>query len=231
VVYLSEMIQFDPSLAELADLPVGWFAWRPSHDQVWHRAHGEAPTSLDRHASLTNSEDPAATNIEIKARIVDLDRLRATIESLSDTNVEVLSQEDTFFSSPEGRLKLRIFDENSGELIHYHRADTAEPKASRYLIAPTSAPVVMRTILSQALLIVGVVRKRRLLYHVGQTRIHLDQVEGLGDFVELEVVLGVDRAQTREEGIAIAHDLMSRLGIVPDHLVETSYIDMLSVGE
>ena len=73
-------------------------------------------------------------------------------------------------------------DEHTGELIHYHRADTAEPRASRYRIAPTSDPLALKTILEQVLPVTGSVRKRRSVYHVGQTRIHLDQVEGLGDF-------------------------------------------------
>jgi predicted adenylyl cyclase CyaB len=170
-----------------------------------------------------------ATNIEIKARIASIDRFGETVESLSDAEVEVLNQEDHFFSSPNGRLKLRIFNERCGELIHYHRPDTVEPKASRYRIAPTSDPGAMRSILSQVMPSVGIVKKQRWLYRVGQTRIHLDRVDGLGDFVELEVVLRPDQEQG--EGIAIAHELMMRLGIDEDQLVKVAYIDLLSTGK
>ena len=140
-----------------------------------------------------------------------------------------MNQEDHFFSSPTGRLKLRIFHEGYGELIHYHREDTAEPKASRYRIAPTSDPRTMKAILSQVLPVAGIVKKQRWLYRLGQTRIHLDRVEGLGDFLELEVVLRPDQIQ--EEGIAIAHELLGRLGINEKQLVRVAYIDLLSTGE
>jgi predicted adenylyl cyclase CyaB len=226
VVRLGEMVQFDPSLGPLGDLPAGWYAWRPSPGRPWQRAAGEPPVTPDRRHDEAATGHPGATNIEIKARVADLDRLRASAESISDTAVEVLDQEDIFFAAPEGRLKLRIRGEHSGELIHYHRADTAEPKASRYLIAPTSSPAALKEILSRVLPLAGVVRKRRWLYLVGQTRIHLDRVEGLGDFVELEVVLLPD--QDQKEGVAIAEDLMSRLGIAPEQLIKEAYIDLLN---
>ena len=202
VVCLGEMVQLDPSLGELGDLPVGWYAWRPEPGQPWRRAAGEPPVMPDRR------EDRAArgtrgrgTSRSRHASRIPIG-LRQAAESISDTAVEVLDQEDIFFAAPEGRLKLRILGEHAGELIHYHRADTAGPKASHYLIAPTSAPAALKEILSHVLPMAGVVRKRRRLYLAGQTRIHLDQVEGLGDFVELEVVLRPD--QEEAEGVAIA---------------------------
>ena len=79
--------------------------------------------------------------------------------------------------------------------------------------------------LSAALDVRGVVRKRRSVYLVGQTRVHLDQVEGLGDFVELEVVL--QPQQNSSDGVAIAHDLMRKLGILPSQLIDKAYIDLL----
>jgi len=60
---------------------------------------------------------------------------------------------------------------------------------------------------------------------VGQTRVHCDKVEGLGEFMELEVVLNDD--QTVEEGEAIAHDLMEKLGVPKANLLKGAYMDML----
>jgi predicted adenylyl cyclase CyaB len=165
-------------------------------------------------------------NVEIKARVDDLDGLRAKVVSLCDGPAKILDQEDIYFSTPSGRLKLRILGERHGELILYHRDDCAGPKPSNYLIAPTSDPSALRTILGSVLGVLGVVSKQRWLYQVGQTRIHLDRVEGLGEFVELEVVLQPD--QTEDEGIGIARGLMGRLGIAEERLVETSYFDLLS---
>ena len=75
----------------------------------------------------------------------------------------------------------------------------------------------------------GVVRKQRLLYLVGNTRIHLDQVEGLGDFLEFEVVLSEN--DTLEQGQSIATELMTKLGIEAADLIEGAYIDLLATRE
>jgi len=224
-VLLGEMVQFDASLEPLADLPPGWYAWRTAPDEPWQRTEGEPRSDVGGEETGPDPATSTPTNIEIKARVSDLARLRAVVESMADTTVEILDQEDIFFAAPAGRLKLRIFDERTGELIHYHRADTAEPRASRYLIAPTSDPLAMKLILGEVLPVAGSVRKRRSVYHVGQTRIHLDEVEGLGDFLELEVVLQPD--QPEAEGVAIAEGLLHRLGIARDQRVQSAYIDLL----
>src|SRR5208283_4653312 len=67
IVLLGEMVQFDPSLLELADLPVGWCAWREAPDRPWHRAQGEPSSSADRPPIDRDPEAPAARNVEIKA--------------------------------------------------------------------------------------------------------------------------------------------------------------------
>jgi predicted adenylyl cyclase CyaB len=224
-VLLGEMVQFDPSLLELADLPVGWHVWRAAPNQPWQRAQGEPSGTTDLPPIDRDSAATASRNIEIKAYAYDIGRLRETLDAMSDTAVEVFKQEDAFFSVTTGRLKLRILGDGRGELIHYDRPDIGGPKVSHYLIAPTSAPETMMTILLRVLKTVGTVRKRRSLYRVGQTRIHLDQVETLGDFVELEVVLRPD--QTEEDGVTIAEALLSRLEIAREHLVREAYIDLL----
>ncbi|HEX2094673.1 MAG TPA: class IV adenylate cyclase [Longimicrobiaceae bacterium] len=165
------------------------------------------------------------TNVEIKARNPDPEGLRTLAISLSCTPEERLVQEDVFFACATGRLKLRIFDSGAGELILYERPAGPSPRPCRYTIAPTPDPGALRQILSATLPELGCVRKERILYRVGQTRVHLDSVEGLGEFVELEVVLRED--QPEEEGVRIAHRLMDRLGIRSEHLLAGSYFDML----
>jgi predicted adenylyl cyclase CyaB len=83
----------------------------------------------------------------------------------------------------------------------------------------------LNEVLSQALGVRGVVRKKRTLYWTGQTRIHLDDVEGLGTFLELEVVL--EPGQSTVEGVDMARQIMKRLNIEEDNLVEAAYIDLL----
>ena len=164
-------------------------------------------------------------NIEIKARARNFAEIRRRAESLSDTPVNVLPQEDIFFNTPQGRLKLRILSANSGQLIYYTRPDQEGPKRSDYHISLTTEPENLKRVLELAYGIRGVVRKTRYLYLVGQTRVHLDDVEGLGQFMELEVVLR--DGQSDAEGQAIAEDLMSRLGVEKSDLVEGAYMDLI----
>jgi predicted adenylyl cyclase CyaB len=164
-------------------------------------------------------------NIEIKARANNFAELRRRVETLSDSPPQVIPQEDTFFNSPQGRLKLRQLKPDLGQLVFYQRTDAAGPKRSNYSIFETRDPEGLKNALSQALGVRGVVRKTRTLYLVGQTRVHLDEVAGLGDFMELEVVLRP--GQTDEEGQAIARDLMTRLGVEEKDLLEGAYMDLL----
>lgn len=232
-VQLGEIAQFDPSLNALADLPPGWCATRSHPDEPWTRiaedSEPDSPVATGETAATTSSDVPAR-NIEIKARVADLNALRQKVIAIGEAFSEVLFQEDVFYEAPEGRLKLRIFDdgESEGELILYRRSDEAGPKASHYQIAPTSRPIVLKSILGQVLPEIGIVRKRRELYLIGQTRVHLDEVDGLGDFMELEVVLRAD--QSEEEGAAIADALVQQLGITPDSLIRTAYLDLLKDG-
>ncbi|HLF75626.1 MAG TPA: class IV adenylate cyclase [Anaerolineales bacterium] len=165
------------------------------------------------------------SNIEIKARVVNFAEIRQRVEALSDTLVEVIPQEDVFFNTEKGRLKLRVLAPESGQLIYYTRLDREGPKRSEYHIHDTSDPETLQRVLELAYGIRGVVRKTRYLYLAGQTRIHLDDVEGLGQFMELEVVMGP--GQSDAEGQAIAEDLMSRLGVERGDLLEGAYMDLL----
>lgn len=171
-----------------------------------------------------------ATNIEIKAHVRDFETLQQRLAQLSDTPVEVIEQEDIFFHTPadsqQGRLKLRILAPQHGQLIYYERPDATGPKASNYFISATTEPDTLRTVLTGAWGIRGVVRKRRRLYLIGQTRVHLDQVEDLGNYMELEVVMRPDQNPT--EGEAIAADLMVQLGIASTDLVQGAYLDLLA---
>jgi predicted adenylyl cyclase CyaB len=164
-------------------------------------------------------------NIEIKARARNFADLRRRAEALSDTPAQVIPQEDTFFHTVRGRLKLRQLAPERGQLVYYERTDASGPKRSDYILAGTSEPAALKAALTAALGVRGVVRKRRSLYLVGQTRLHLDEVEGLGEFMELEVVMRPE--QSDAEGQAIARDLMTRLGVREEDLLEGAYMDLL----
>lgn len=165
------------------------------------------------------------SNIEIKARVSDFDKLRRRAEELSETPVQVIPQEDVFFNTPQGRLKLRVLAQDNGQLIYYTRPDQEGPKRSDYHISRTSDPESLKRVLELAYGIRGIVRKTRYLYLVGQTRVHLDDVEGLGQFMELEVVM--QDGQTDAEGQGIAEGLMAALGVEKSDLLEGAYMDLL----
>ena len=164
-------------------------------------------------------------NVEIKARIAGVDALTQVAARLADSGPVVLDQEDTFFSCPNGRLKLRDQFAAGAELIFYQRADASGPKESFYMRVPVADPQAMRELLQQAHGQTGRVRKRRILYLVGRTRIHLDAVEGLGEFLELEVVLR--DGESTDEGVLEAGKIMAALGIEPQQLIRGAYVDQL----
>jgi predicted adenylyl cyclase CyaB len=165
-------------------------------------------------------------NIEIKARIPGVQQLLPRAAALATQPAVEILQDDTFFACPNGRLKLRAFSPERGELIFYQRADQQGPKESFYVISPTASPDTLREALTLAWGQTGRVRKRRSLLMVGRTRVHLDQVEGLGDFLELEVVLRDD--ESADAGVHEAHALMAQLGVEPGDLIDAAYVDLLA---
>ena len=167
-----------------------------------------------------------ARNVEIKARIDSVEALTPRAAALADQGPIEIVQDDTFFACPSGRLKLRAFSATDGQLIFYRRPDQAGPKESFFLISPTSSPDTLREALTLAYGQAGRVRKRRTLFLAGRTRIHLDRVENLGDFLELEVVMA-DGAPA-ETGVAVAHDLLAKLDVAPSRLIERAYVDLLN---
>jgi adenylate cyclase class IV len=167
-----------------------------------------------------------ARNIEIKARIKSVESLLQRARVVAASEPVLIEQDDTFFAVAQGRLKLRTFADGTAELIHYERADTGAAKASDYVRVPVSDAAALREALARAGGVLGRVRKRRLLLLAGSTRIHLDRVEGLGDFSGLEVVM--QDGQSDAEGEREAATLMTRLGLAAAPRVAGAYLDLLA---
>jgi len=168
-------------------------------------------------------------NVEIKARAADFERQIEIAVDLSSRPPQTMRQEDTYFRVERGRLKLRTFGAADGVLVQYRREDRTAPTESGYRLCPIPDAAELLRALEAALGVRGRVRKKRTLIWIGRTRVHFDEVEGLGSFIELEVEMTTD--EDAESGAAVAADLMSRLGIVDQHLVERSYIDLLGDTE
>lgn len=164
-------------------------------------------------------------NVEVKARLDNVEKATALAASIADSGPEYIKQEDVFFNVPRGRLKLRILSPTDGQLIFYERPDQAGPKTSVYSIVETNRPLELKTLLEAACGIRNIVRKTRRVYLAGRTRIHIDNVESLGDFLELEVVLA--EAEDPSVGEAEARELMEKLGIESSQLVDKAYVDLL----
>ena len=167
-----------------------------------------------------------ARNVEIKAQLSDL-QFETMLKRVSELTPRdcVLEQTDTFFNSEKDRLKLREFADGSAELIAYSRDDQTSAKLSDYIRTPIEHPQLFMESMERTVGVRGVVRKRRQLFLVGQTRVHVDEVNDLGKFVELEVVL--DDEQTLQEGQVIADELIATLGVLPESFISCAYIDLL----
>ena len=167
-------------------------------------------------------------NVEIKARSTALDRLRHLLETEAARFVGEDHQIDTYFRVSRGRLKLR---EGTIEhaLIFYERADEAGPKTSRvHLYRPAPDPD-LKALLTAALGVRVVVDKRRAIYFVENVKIHLDRVERLGTFVEIEAI---DPDGTRDEAAlrAQCEPFLRLFGIREEDLVRPSYSDLLEAA-
>ena len=163
-------------------------------------------------------------NIEIKARINDYKKVKSLVEDLCSNPIETELQKDTFFNTSKGRLKLRECDGTSA-IMYYFRPDSHGPKQSDIALSFTDNSDTLKTVLDKSIGIRGIVVKKRILYKHGQTRIHLDDVKGLGKFIELEVVLESD--QTPRDGEFIAYELMDKFDIQKTDLIDVAYIDLI----
>jgi len=171
-------------------------------------------------------------NLEIKARFEDLERAARIAKDAGGTFSGTLTQIDTYFHAPRGRLKLRENDialangerRVQAELIPYIRPSETGTRTSEYHVVPVADPASCLAGLSAVLGVRVIVRKKRDLWMVGATRVHLDEVEDLGTFIELETVM---TTQGDEEGRR-EHDHLARLlGISKEAAIAGSYSELL----
>jgi predicted adenylyl cyclase CyaB len=164
-------------------------------------------------------------NIELKAVCRDLAAAREAARRAGATPHGVLEQTDTYFHARTGRLKLRETAARPAELIAYHRPDTTDTRASDYHLVPAPDPATLRQALTAALGVRGVVRKRRELWMWENVRIHLDEVDALGTFVEFEAVLSEGDADAAGHGKLAT--LRAALAVEDRDLIARSYSDLM----
>lgn len=166
-----------------------------------------------------------ATNIEIKARARGLEGLEQMLVDRGAKRIGEDHQVDTYFEVARGRLKWRRGTiENA--LIHYSRDDQSGPKHSRvHLVLNPSREVL--ALVSAALPVRCVVDKRRVILFLDNVKVHLDRVEGLGSFLEIEAI-DRDGSRTLAELENQCRSLMAILGVRDQDLMTSSYSDMLA---
>ena len=163
-------------------------------------------------------------NLELKARSRDLARAQRVCEGLGAEDRGTLVQRDTYFEVSRGRLKLRE-EPGGAQLIAYERPDLAGQKESRYRLVEVPELAGLREALAETLGIRVVVSKERRLFLFEGVRIHLDRVDGLGDFIEFEGVAAADEDLGRFEALLV--ELRDAFGILDADLVAASYSDLL----
>lgn len=171
--------------------------------------------------------DAPRRNVELKARDRDPEATLAAALRHGAADQGVLRQKDTYFAAREGRLKLREED-GGATLIAYARADEATARTSAYHLVAVPDPRALTAALEASLGTVVVVEKFRRLLLWEDVRIHLDSVEGLGTWVELEAVAPAG-SDLGDEHRKVA-ELRSVLGMEDEDVVAQGYAAMLLAG-
>jgi len=169
---------------------------------------------------------PLTNNIEIKAIYPDHEHARELIKELQGHLVGTDHQVDTYFVTRSGRLKLRQSSLGPSYLIPYLRDDSIQARQSRYVLLTVDQPAETVALLSHMLEVSVVVDKVREIYLIDNVRVHLDQVAGLGSFLEFEAVFAVEGGDPERETRRV-RELMQRFDIDAARCVAESYSDLL----
>ena len=164
-------------------------------------------------------------NIEIKAYCSKPKNIEQILRDEQAEYKGLDRQIDTYFNVPQGRLKLREGNiENS--LIFYHREDITGPKKSRVQLYKTQPGSSLKEVLIHALGIKIIVDKKRKIYFIKNIKFHIDQVEGLGSFVEIEAIDkegNIGEAKLQEQ----CERYIQKFEILKSDLISVSYSDLL----
>jgi predicted adenylyl cyclase CyaB len=179
-----------------------------------------------RQAGFSSREQCLETivrNIDIKARVKSFAGIERRLAALGATLHTDERQVDTYFRVPRGRLKLRVRAGHDSELVYYRRGERGSKRVSDYSLWPVAAPRELERILTAAMGAKAVVAKHREVYLYRNARVHLDQVTGLGRFIEIEVLITKGRRQANE----LLERLVSEFDIEGGSMIRGSYSDLV----
>lgn len=164
-------------------------------------------------------------NIEIKARTDDQSGIRNQLRALNAKEKGTDHQIDTYFNVRNGRLKLREGNiENN--LIHYLREDHDGPKESKVVLFKSEPDSTLKGILTNALGVLVVVDKRREIYFIDNVKFHIDDVAGLGSFIEIEAI-DKDENIGKEKLLEQCEYYLRMFNIPDNNLISVSYSDLV----
>ncbi|HPG11135.1 MAG TPA: class IV adenylate cyclase [Chitinophagaceae bacterium] len=164
-------------------------------------------------------------NVEIKAKCSDPDFVRTYLNKAGADFKGTDLQTDTYFKVPTGRLKIREGNiENS--LIYYQREDNAGPKNSHFHLIKLDNPSGLKEILVQTMGVKVIVQKAREIYYIRNVKFHIDKVDGLGSFLEIEA--GNILADLNEQELAAqCNHYLKEFKVREADLIKESYSDIL----
>lgn len=164
--------------------------------------------------------------MEIKARCAEPAAIRQFLVNSGADYKGLDQQTDTYFNVPNGRLKLREGNiENN--LIYYERSNQAGPKDSFFRLVKTEDSTGLKEALAKAMGIKVEVKKSREIYFIRNVKFHIDEVPGLGSFVEIEAGNNLAPEMTRDQLKEQCEYYLQQFAIRPEDLLEMSYSDML----
>jgi len=166
-----------------------------------------------------------AINIEIKAKCADLEKIKNILNTKQARFVGIDHQIDTYFNAKDGRLKLREGNiENA--LIHYKRANQAGPKKSEVILYKSKPNSSLKQLLVASVGIKTIVEKHRSIYFIENVKFHLDEVQDLGSFVEIEAI-DTNGSRNEKDLETQCQHYLQLFEINDKDLVEKSYSDLM----
>jgi predicted adenylyl cyclase CyaB len=165
--------------------------------------------------------------IELKAKAPDLKAVRDKLIQCEAKQIGVFHQVDTYYQVPKGRLKLReVEGEVKAKLVYYDRENSAEPKKSSVFILEISHIKAFKQILNKIMNTEAIVDKTREIYFYKGVQIHLDEVKGLGTFIEFERKTSASPKQQKKDKLLL-EELREQLNISKRELERLSYSDLI----
>ena len=164
-------------------------------------------------------------NMEIKAQCDNPDRIRQLLKENNARFVGTDHQVDTYFNVVNGRLKLRE-GEIENALIYYNRENKSGPKTSNVKLYKPGPDATLKSLLEESLGVLTVVDKIREIYFIDNVKFHIDKVNELGSFVEIEAI-DKDGVLGKEKLLKQCNFYLGLFGISENELVAGSYSDMI----